>query len=134
NISAVSSGSGNAGSVTVSAQTVSLLAGSFIASGAGCRAEAGCGNGGAINVMASGDIVLDSTGSSLVSTISAGTQGPGPAGSVSVRGQNISLFAGSAISSNTDCTAGSGCGNGGNVMVSAAGKLILESTGVEGPV
>src|SRR5207244_421847 len=70
----------------------------------------------------------------LVSTISAGTQGPGPAGSVSVRGQNISLFAGSAISSNTDCTAGSGCGNGGNVMVSAAGKLILESTGVEGPV
>ena len=134
NISAVSSGSGNAGSVTVAAQTVSLLAGSFIASGAGCKADAGCGNGGSIDVTAGGDIVLDSTGSSLVSTISAGTQGPGAAGSVSVRGQNISLLGGSVISSNTDCTAGSGCGNGGNTVVSASGKLILESTGLVAPV
>src|SRR5262249_42847172 len=58
-ISAFSSGSGQAGSVSAAGLNISLRAGSYIASGAVCTAGAGCGNGGTVTVTATGDIVLD---------------------------------------------------------------------------
>ncbi len=115
-IDANGNGAGKAGEVSVSAQSITLRAGSFISSEAN-----GNGAGGDVTVTAARGLLLDSTGSGNRSAIDADGNGAGKAGEVSVSAQSITLRAGSFISSEAD-----GSGAGGDVTVTAARGLLLE--------
>ena len=117
-IDADGNGAGKAGEVSVSAQSITLRAGSFISSEAD-----GSGAGGDVTVTAARGLLLDSTGSDNQTAIDADGFGAGKAGEVTVSAQSITLRGGSFISSQA-----AGSGAGGDVTVDAKDGLLLDST------
>jgi large exoprotein involved in heme utilization and adhesion len=118
--SAASTASGNAGSVTVSAPQITLTSGGAIAS-----TTAGTGAGGSVNVTTPGALVLNGEGVANTQ-ISASATGPnsGPAGSVTVAANTLTVGGGAQIASAT-----AGPGKGGDVDVVVAGGIILPDRG-----
>ena len=114
--SAVSTASGNAGSVNVTAPKITIGNGAQIAT-----TTAGTGAGGSVDVMTPGALVLDGAGLSGTQ-ISASSTGmhSGPAGGVTIAAGSLTLAGGAQIASTT-----AGPGNGGTVQVTARGPLTL---------
>ena len=121
---------GDAGSVRVDAQTVTLTNGAQIQS-----ATSGAGRGGNSTVLAQGAVTLDGFGtvgpaqgptSVVPSLISASSQprSTGDAGSVRVDARTVTLTKGAQIQSGT-----AGAGRGGNVTVMAQGAVTLDGFG-----
>ncbi len=107
---------GKAGTVTVSADALTVTGGGAISSN-----TSGPGAAGDVTVTATHNLLLDSTGSANQSEIDTDSSGSGTAGVVKVFGQNITLRGGSYISSEPN-----GSGAGGDVTVTAALNLLLE--------
>src|SRR5262249_54259764 len=115
-ISSNAAGSGAAGNVVLSAQTISLLNGGQINA-----STSGSGAGGNVRVTAAGTILLDGRGAAGASGFSAGTSASGAGGSITVRGSDITLRNGASINAAT-----SGSGNGGSISVIADGSVRLD--------
>jgi filamentous hemagglutinin family protein len=116
--SATATQSGQGGSVTVDAGTLTVKGGARIAS-----TTAGRGNGGTVQVVAQGPLTLTDRGTDITATSTAS----GNAGSVMVGAPQITIAGGGEISSTT-----AGLGNGGSVMVTTPGALVLDGMGVGG--
>jgi filamentous hemagglutinin family protein len=115
---------GDAGSVQVDAQTVTLTKGAQIQSG-----TAGSGRGGNVTVIAQGAVSLDGFGGGLLSLITASSlpQATGDAGNVRVEAQTVTATNGAQISSSTFRA-----GQGGNVTVMARERVTFRGTSPEG--
>jgi CHAT domain-containing protein len=115
---------GDAGSVQVEGQTVSLTNGAQIQS-----STSGTGQGGNVTVKAHGTVTMGGFGEDSVSLISAnsGEEATGNAGSVRVEAQTVSLTNGAQIISATF-----GEGQGGDVMVYARDTVSFVGTSPEG--
>ena len=103
--------SGQGGSVTVDAGTLTVQGGAQIAS-----TTAGAGNGGTVQVTAHGPLSLSDPMSGIV----ASTTSSGNAGSAKVQAPQITIAGGAQIASTT-----TGTGAGGSVNVATPGALIL---------
>lgn len=114
-------GSGPAGAINIAGHNISLLSGAAITSSSG-----GSGAAGNVTIAAAGDVVLQSA-TTLPSSITAGTSGKGAAGVISVSARNITLAAGSTIQSNSLCASSVVCGKGGDVSLTAADGIVLQS-------
>jgi large exoprotein involved in heme utilization and adhesion len=108
---------GNAGSINVRAAQIAIADGAAIAS-----TTAGTGAGGAVDVTASGALLLDGAGTQIAA--SATPTAGGNAGSVTVVASQITLRDGPKIASTT-----AGTGAGGPVNVTARGALLLDGDG-----
>lgn len=131
-VEASSRGSGNAGGVSLAAQNITLQQGALVGSLATCAVAGGCGQSGAVTVVATGDILLVSGGSDL-SSISSVTTGAGATGPVSLSMNNLTLRGGSFINADADCTAAAGCGGGGQLSIKAAGDILVDTAGGASP-
>jgi filamentous hemagglutinin family protein len=110
--------SGQGGSVTVEAGTLTVKGGAQIAS-----TTAGSGKGGAVQVTAHGPLTLSDPSSGIVAL--ASKTASGDAGSVVVRAPQIAITGGAEIASTT-----AGTGMGGSVDVTTPGALVLDGAGV----
>jgi large exoprotein involved in heme utilization and adhesion len=118
--SAISTATGNAGSVTVGAPRIALMTGAEIAS-----TTAGTGAGGSVVVTTPGVLALDGAG--IANTqIAASATGPqsGPGGSVTVAANALTIEGGAQIASST-----AGPGRGGDVTVTVASDIVLPDPG-----
>jgi hypothetical protein len=124
-VSATSTASGNAGSVTVTAPQIAVVAGAEISS-----TTAGTGAGGSVNVTTPGTLVLDGTGAIANTEIAASATGPqsGPGGSVTVAADALTVEGGARIASTTF-----GPGRAGDIDVTVAKGVTLSSSGPNGP-
>ena len=110
--------SGPAGTVAVTARSLTIEGGAEIAS-----TTAGPGTGGDVILDVSSDIVLAGPGPQ----ITAQSTGSGDAGNISVTAGTMAVTAGGAILSTT-----AGSGAGGSVTVATRGTLLLDGDGVPG--
>jgi hypothetical protein len=112
-----------AGSVTVSAPQITLVAGGVIT-----RTTAGTGASGSVAVTTPGALVLDGMGVSgtQIAASATGAQS-GTGGAVTVRASSLSVQGGAMI----PITAG-GLGKGGDVEVKIAGDVSLSGTPADG--
>ncbi len=115
---------GNAGSVSVSAGTLSIINNGVISA-----ATFGPGSGGSVTVGVAGGMSIDGTGADarfltgISSQANAGSTGN--AGSVSVTAGSLVIASGGSISTNAN-----GSGAGGSVSVTTPGMLLLDGRGV----
>ena len=121
----VSSASGKAGDIVVTAKNVTVTDGAAIS-----NETNGSGPGGKLIVTATDDITLSGVkpgtadfSSGLRSAIRAKSTGTGDAGDVVVTARNVTVTDGAEISSSTN-----GPGNGGNVNVAAGNSITLTGT------
>jgi filamentous hemagglutinin family protein len=119
-IVASTTSSGNAGSVTVTAPQITVVAGGKVASTTG-----GSGMGGSVGVTTPGALVLDGMGvaGTQIAASAIGT-GSGPGGQVTVNAGSLRIQGGAQIASTT-----AGAGNGGNVSVNVASDISLPDPG-----
>ncbi|MEW6219669.1 MAG: filamentous hemagglutinin N-terminal domain-containing protein [Thermodesulfobacteriota bacterium] len=118
-IQAEHGGSGQGSSLAVSAETISLAAGSEISTLA-----TGAGSGGPVSVEARGTlIVTGDSAAGLASAIGTETAGSGAAGAVTVRAADLVLADGGLVAASS-----LGSGDGGAVDV-VAGRLLLSEGG-----
>jgi len=112
--------SGDAGSVTIRAGSVSVLNSGVITSN-----TQGTGRGGSVLVTTPGALLLDGRGDAATA-ISAETLGPrsGDAGTVTVSAGTVTIQGGAQVASNT-----TGPGRGGNVDVMAGSAIRLNGPG-----
>jgi large exoprotein involved in heme utilization and adhesion len=113
--SATSTASGNAGSVTVAANSLTIAGGAQIAS-----STAGPGKGGDVNIAVASDIVLPDPGPQ----ITARSTGSGDAGSITVSATRLLMNDGAAISTE----AAASTANGGNITLHVRDFLYLTSS------
>jgi large exoprotein involved in heme utilization and adhesion len=115
---------GDAGSVRVEAQTVTLTKGAQIQSG-----TLGTGRGGNVTVMARDAVTVDGFGGRALSLITASSEpgATGDAGSVRVEAQTVTATRGAQIIS-----AAFGAGQGGNVTVMGRERVTFRGTSPEG--
>jgi len=113
--SAIGTGSGNAGTVTVSAGSVTVQGGARIAS-----STAGKGRGGDVTVAATSDIRLAGT-EPQITAISTGT---GAAGSIIVSTPQLFLRNGASISTAAQRA------NGGNITIGSGNLLYLQRSSI----
>jgi filamentous hemagglutinin family protein len=118
--SALSGSTGHAGTVGLSAASVTVASGAEIDS-----TTAGTGAGGSVTVSTPGALVLDGMGVGGTQ-IAASATGPqsGPGGDVTVAANSLLVQGGAQIASST-----AGPGKGGNVVVSVAGDVTLTGPG-----
>ena len=109
-VNAAAGSTGSAGDITVSADTIGLLAGGIISSD-----TFGQGHGGSVTVQAR-SMTFDEQSGSLLSGIDASTEAgaSGAAGNISVKGKTLRILNGADIQADTF-----GQGNGGSVSVDA---------------
>lgn len=112
---------GDAGSIRILARNLNLDNGRITS-----FTDKGSGNGGLINVAATGAVTLSNSGSITANSFSLGN-----AGSVSITSAALSLSGGSSVSSKTLGAAPSSGevvsgGNAGNVRISTQGQLALQ--------
>jgi filamentous hemagglutinin family protein len=120
---ASSAASGDAGSVTVGAPQITLMAGAEISS-----TTAGTGAGGSVAVTTSGALVLDGTGARDTQIAASATGAKsGPGGSVTVGANALTIEGGAQIASST-----AGPGRGGDVAVTVASGVTLSGVGPSG--
>jgi filamentous hemagglutinin family protein len=114
---------GSAGSVSVTAQEISLTGGGSIAS-----TTAGTGAGGSVTVMTPGSLLLDGMGAggTQIAASATGLQS-GMGGPVTVTAGSLTVEGGAQIASTT-----AGTGAGGSVNVTTPGALVLDGMGVPG--
>ena len=103
-VSATTTASGNAGSVTVGAPQIALTSGAEIAS-----TTAGTGAGGSVMVTTPGALVLNGNGANTEIAASATGLQSGPGGSVTIAANSLTVEGGAQIASAT-----AGLGNGGS--------------------
>ena len=126
-ISSTSGGSSGAGSVTVHAGSV-LVDGGAVGFPVISSDTSGVGNAGRVDIVATGDVIVQSGG-----VISSSTYGPGDAGSVTVAAASVVVdglarrFAG--IQSDTFGEAFAATGKAGNVEVTATGDVSVVQGG-----
>ena len=115
---------GNAGTVTITAATISLTNLGQIAS-----STFGAGNGGNVTVTASGNITIDGAvnglNSGIFSDADVGSSGNG--GRVNVTAGSITITKGGGITSTTIAS-----GNGGDVVVTTSGLLSMDGVSDDG--
>src|SRR5262249_18756474 len=116
--------SGNAGNVTVNAETLTIVNG-LISSGALAAfngAPASTGNGGNVTVSVAGLLSIDGSGSTSLRGIAtnANPGTTGNAGNVTVTAGGLDIKNNGEIASNTFAT-----GSGGNVFVTVDGQLSI---------
>jgi large exoprotein involved in heme utilization and adhesion len=119
-ISSLTFGPGNAGQINVAAGALSIASnGRIIAS------TLGSGRGGSVAIAVAGQLSLDGTQGdpNLLTGISSQTQGGGAAGTVTVTAGTLSIVRNAAISADTF-----GSGNGGRVSVNVASQLTIDGT------
>jgi large exoprotein involved in heme utilization and adhesion len=118
--SATSVASGDAGSVMVTAPQIAVMTGGEISS-----TTAGTGKGGSVMVTTPGALVLDGAGVANTQ-IAASATGPqsGPAGSVTVKANALTVEGGAEIASTT-----AGPGKGGDINVMVASDIALPDRG-----
>ena len=116
-IASLTAGPGRGGAVTVNAGTASLSQAGSITT-----ATSGSGNAGSVALNVGGGLIID--GTSAVSS-EAAPKSAGSAGTVRVNAGDISISNGGLISSSTR-----GAGAGGSVQVGTPGALLLDGRGV----
>ncbi|MEO1689999.1 MAG: filamentous hemagglutinin N-terminal domain-containing protein [Cyanobacteria bacterium J06631_6] len=114
-----SGGVGNAGDITISANNLNLTSGGQVAA-----STLGQGNGGNINITATGDLSFDgerSNGfaSGVTSLVNSG--GVGNAGDIAISTNNFTLTSGGRVATGTF-----GQGNGGNINITVTGDLSFD--------
>jgi filamentous hemagglutinin family protein len=121
--SASPTASGSAGSVTVTAQQITVTKGAQIAS-----TTAGTGAGGSVTVTTPGALVLDGAGVANTQ-IAASAIGPqsGPGGTVTVNANSLTVEGGAQIASKT-----AGPGAGGDIAVTVANGVTLSGVDTAG--
>lgn len=114
---------GNAGTVSVSAGSISIANGGEIASG-----TFGGGTGGRVSVSVSGALTIDgSTATNLTGITSETMGGTGSAGSATAGAGSLSIVNGGKISATT-----AGSGKGGDIAVTVAKDVTLSGVGPRG--
>jgi filamentous hemagglutinin family protein len=116
-IAANTNSSGNAGTVTVTGQSMSMEGVSRVSS-----ISAGVGNAGTVNLTLNGPLTMSDTAG-----IVADTYGPGKGGDVVVQAGQVAMSGQTLISANTLSS-----GNGGNINLQT-GSLSIQGTGTEPP-
>jgi filamentous hemagglutinin family protein len=118
--SSSSDASGKAGSVIVSAAQIALMSGASISS-----TTAGTGEGGSVDVMTPGALVLDGQGvaGTQIAASATGAQS-GAGGPVTVTAGSLSVTGGAQIASST-----AGPGNGGPITVKVTSDIVLPDPG-----
>ncbi len=120
-INSGTSSDGDAGSISIRARDVNLDNGRITS-----FADNGRGNGGIINVIATGAVALSNNGSITASSFSLGN-----AGSVNISGTQVSLSGGASVSTKSlgdapsagEVVAG---GNAGNIRIDTPGTLAIQ--------
>ncbi|MGA2229808.1 MAG: filamentous hemagglutinin N-terminal domain-containing protein [Tepidisphaeraceae bacterium] len=119
-------GSGDAGTVTINAQSLSVVQGGFITADAG-----GSGNAGVVTVNIAGPVSMDGMGGvPIPAAIGAGVllqltpPATGNGGTVTVSAKSLNILDGAVITASTE-----GIGNGGSVTVNVSGALVLDAMG-----
>ena len=117
---------GNAGEITISTTNLDLIDGSRINT-----TTIGQGNGGAINITATGDITSNGNGNLNGITSLVGTDAEGNAGEITISTTNLNLIDGSRINATT-----LGMGNSGAINVTATGNITANgnATGITSQV
>ena len=112
---------GNAGNITVTARTLSILNSGVIGS-----ATFGPGNAGDVSAIVAGALTIDGTDSGIGAGITSGTHGLGNGGKVTVTAQSLSMFNNGVIT-----TASFGPGNGGDIAVVVTGPVTIDGTSAQ---
>ncbi len=108
---------GNAGLISIKADSLSLTNGAALSS-----RTSGQGDGGEISIQASGAVELDGN-SVMFNDVAEG--GVGNAGLISIKADSLSLINGAILSSGT-----SGQGDGGEISIQASGAVELDGNSV----
>ena len=116
---------GNSGGVTISTTNLNLSAGGRVSAGTG-----GTGDAGAVQITATGDIIVDGEGldgipSGITSQVGSGAEGS--SGGVTISTTNLNLSGGSGVDASV-----LGTGNAGAVQVKATGNIIVGGESSEG--
>jgi filamentous hemagglutinin family protein len=115
------SGGGSGGAIYIHSGTTSITGGSLLDAD-----NYGSGAGGQVVLNSSGNILLDATGSTTPSAISAQSMGSGPAGLVTITTGNLQLSGGSQILVDSPMPAG---GSAGAISIAAQGSITLDGSG-----
>ena len=119
NVSSINTG--DAGSISVTADSVSMNNGAQISTSVD-----GTGNGGLLQVAAAGDVVLDGqAGDGFQTGLYSLTEGAGTGGHIEVSGSNVKLTNNATINSESN-----GSGNAGNIDVTAVRNVKLKNASI----
>jgi filamentous hemagglutinin family protein len=120
-ISVATTGAGAAGNIAIDAATTSVMGGSRIDS-----STSGTGRGGSLTVRAADSAMLTGTDSGLFSTTSSQDPGAGAAGSINVATPRLALDSGGRIS-----VATTGAGAAGNIVIDAATTSVASGARID---
>ena len=115
-------GVGNSGNITINTDSLELINGGSIEAN-----TFGIGNGGAVEVTATGDITVDGEGSNLLDSAidsSVGFFAEGNSGGVTISTNNLNLTTKGKVSANAN-----GNGNAGAIRITAAGDITIDGEG-----
>ena len=120
-INVSSANTGDAGSITVNAASVSLQSGAQVST-----SVSGTGNGGVLTVTATGDVSLDGQASDGFSSgIYSQTTGSGTGGDVAVSGSNVCLANNATVNSES-----LGTGDAGDINITAVSSVELNNASI----
>jgi large exoprotein involved in heme utilization and adhesion len=120
-LTAITSGTGNAGNVTITTPTLLVRDGASISTSSASEAT---GKGGNVTINASEGVQVIGTGTlakgPVSSSLDAGTQGTGDGGELRINTRQLLLKDGASISANT-----LGAGKGGSLIINASDSMQL---------
>jgi large exoprotein involved in heme utilization and adhesion len=127
-LTAITSGTGNAGNVTITTPTLLVRDGASISTSSASEAT---GKGGNVTINASEGVQVIGTGTlakgPVSSSLDAGTQGTGDGGELRINTRQLLISDGASISAST-----LGAGKGGNVIVNASEGVQVIGTSADG--